>query len=347
MSKKFGVRHQPRTVLLLSFDGDTSSVFAMKKFLWLAIGSSYCRRENGNDVVSILKHEQTCDIGKLTASIDWECTIDEKQVKSCVPHSCSPAVKKVCHCADGAKNNCKWQTSESRECVERITSMADSDVNNKLSCTSLKDDWKCSKETRRDSVCTKKCPNGKTAVKKCMCLGPICAWRFKGSKKKFCFNKEDYNTTHQRERISKMRARELNMNGIDTEGVDPFKIKTLKLEKPLELPEGERRPDDNGKKSFTPTLEMLNALSPQDRKLITTRLREEIQLDAALLGPPLASLPKPKGQKEALLITSTGTTLSDNIGDIQENWIDFLIKLASFDKLTMITIDNGVMSNQL
>jgi len=46
---------------------------------------------------------------------------------------------------------------------------------------------------------------------------------------------------------------------------------------------------------------------------------------------------------EALLITSEGATLAENLGDIQENWVDFLIRLASFDKLTLISIDNGVM----
>lgn len=46
---------------------------------------------------------------------------------------------------------------------------------------------------------------------------------------------------------------------------------------------------------------------------------------------------------EALLITSEGSTLANNLADIQENWVDFLIRLASFDKLTLISIDNGIM----
>merc|ERR1711935_243765 len=46
---------------------------------------------------------------------------------------------------------------------------------------------------------------------------------------------------------------------------------------------------------------------------------------------------------EALLITSKGSTLANNLADIQENWVDFLIRLASFDKLTLISIDNGIM----
>ena len=109
------------------------------------------------------------------------------------------------------------------------------------------------------------------------------------------------------------------------------------------------------KQLLAPALEAIKTMSPMDRKLVANSLKSELGL-----GSPIE-----KVATEALLITSSSTALSENLADIKdcclsivyncmrptckttnkENWVDFLVKLASFDRLTLISIDNGVMKD--
>lgn len=92
-------------------------------------------------------------------------------------------------------------------------------------------------------------------------------------------------------------------------------------------------------------LESLRQMGPKQRAELTQALKRELGLNQAVQkADTISKLPiHNKNPQEALLITSSGTTLSENLADIQENWVEFLIRLASFDKLTLITIDNGIM----
>ena len=117
------------------------------------------------------------------------------------------------------------------------------------------------------------------------------------------------------------------------------------------------------KQLLAPALQAIKTMSPMDRKLVANSLKSELGLGSPI--EKVEKVPLEGDPTEALLITSSSTALSENLADIKdcclsivyncmrptckttnkENWVDFLVKLASFDRLTLISIDNGVMKD--
>lgn len=179
----------------------------------------------------------------------------------------------------------------------------------------IKDEWNCSRGSDEKSICVGGC-NGQSSVKRCQCNDGHCDWKTKGQELK----------------CSKKVRRKPNS-------------------------------ESSVKQLLAPALEAIKKMSPMDRKLVAQSLKSELGLTSPI--ERVEKVPLEGDPTEALLITSSSTVLSENLADIKdcclsivyyhkwldckttnkENWVDFLVQLASFDRLTLISIDNGVMKD--